>query len=172
MWKLIEAGQETDEQRALLARTPPINLFRLLGHHPPLATRIAALGAQVMNDEVALPARVRELIALRVARLFGSTYVEGQHRRVAQRLGIPECDIAGWLQGLPAGAIDPDEQQLLRAVESMVTSMALQPNDVAALELRWGDAGLVAIAVTVGYFTMLSLITRAAGLELESIRDV
>ncbi|WP_246038856.1 carboxymuconolactone decarboxylase family protein [Peristeroidobacter soli] len=172
MWKLIEAGQETEEQRTLLARTPPINLFRLLGHHPPLAARIAALGAQVMNDEVALPARVRELIALRVGRLFGSAYVEGQHRRVAQRLGIPDCDIVGWLLGLPASDIDLDQQLLLRAVESMVTGFALEPNDVAAIELRWGDSGLIAIAVTVGYFTMLSLITRAAGLELESPRDV
>jgi alkylhydroperoxidase family enzyme len=169
MWKLIEAGQETDEQRTLLARTPPINLFRLLGHHPPLAARIAALGAQVMNDDVALPARVRELIALRVGRLFGSAYVEGQHRRVAQRLGIPECDIAGWLLGQPGGDVDPNEQQLLRIVESMVMGTGLESNDLAAFELKWGDSGLAAMAITVGYFAMLSLITRAAGLELESI---
>lgn len=168
MWPLIEAGQETEEQRALLARTPPINLFRLLAHHPVLAARVAALGAQVMNDDVALPARVRELIALRVGRLLGGTYVEGQHRRLAQRLGISDRDIATWVSG--TGDIDPEEQRLLCFVESMITGIACKPDDLAALRQTWGDSRLVAMAISVGYFAMLSLITRVAGLELEPFR--
>src|SRR5579859_2314779 len=90
---LITMESGDTEQQSLLARVPPINLFRALVHAPSLAARVAALG-HALNTQTELSGRDIELIALRCGARLRSDYVVHLHRHVARSLGLDAEQIA------------------------------------------------------------------------------
>jgi len=164
---LITAATATPEQAALLARTPPINLFALLAHAPSPAGRIAALGASVMGNDIDPAAR--ELVALRIGVRMGGAYVEGQHRRVAARIGLGEELVAAATE-LGAQLPEGPYGDVLRLADTLAGSQPIEPDLAARLQAAYGSVGLMGLAITGGYFMMLSSVTRTFDLPLEPPR--
>lgn len=164
MIPLIVAATATPEQAALLARTPPINLFALLAHAPGLASRVAGLGSAVMTSDID-PA-LREMVAIRVGWKLGADYVEGQHRRVAGLLSLPARIVDAAIGG-PSGHLSPLQHDVLALADAIADCKALDVRLASRLEAELGREGLVGLVVTAGYFVMLGGVTRAFSLPLE-----
>lgn len=163
---LVSLDSATPDQVALLAATPPINLFKLLAHAPGPARRVAALGATLMDGRV--PPPLRELVALRVARRRGGGYVEGQHRRLAERLGLRTELVAAALGG-EDDALSPLERDVLQLADRLATNAPLEHDLQDRLVEALSAEGLMTLAVTAGYFAMVSAVTSAFSLPLETL---
>lgn len=163
---LVSLDVATPEQVALLAATPPINLFRLLAQAPGPARRVAALGATLMDGR--LSPLLRELVALRIARRRGGGYVEGQHQRLAERLGLRAALVAAALGGEDE-ALSPLERDVLQLADRLAANAPLEHDLQDRLIEALGAEGLMTLAVTAGYFTMVSAVTSAFSLPLEAL---
>lgn len=159
----VDPALATPEQAAVLAVTPPINLFRLVVHAPPLAKRIAGLGGAVMGG--AIDPRLRELVALRVAHRAHAAYVRGQHLRVAEMIDLPPNLIAA--AAGEATDLTAIEHDVLALADAVVGHAALDSVLQARLVEALGRDGTMGLVVTAGYFSMLAGITNAFTLPLE-----
>nr|WP_243451905.1 carboxymuconolactone decarboxylase family protein [Sphingosinicella soli] len=159
----IDPATATPAQAAVLAVTPPINLFRLLVHAPPLAKRIAGLGGAVMDGTI--DPILRELVALRVAHRAGAAYVRGQHLRVAELIGMPERLVAAAAE--EAADVNAVERDVLALADAVVHRAALEPALQARLIEALGREHTMGLVVTAGYFSMIAGVTNAFSLPLE-----
>src|SRR5207237_9620005 len=85
--------------------------FTMFLHAPPVAERVAHLGAYV-RFEGSLDMRVRVLAAMTVAREFEALYVWGAQSGGARRQGVPEATITA-IRENDSGGIAPEGAQIV-----------------------------------------------------------
>jgi uncharacterized peroxidase-related enzyme len=78
------------------------NLYRTTGNSP--ATLSALLGLGEANAKGAFPAKVREAIALAVARVNGCDYCASAHSAIAGNLKVAPAEVAANLNGTSSDA--------------------------------------------------------------------
>jgi 4-carboxymuconolactone decarboxylase len=142
-------------RRALVG--PFIPLLR----SPDLMTRLQLVGEYLRFDS-GLPADLRELVILLVARDWDQDFEWGHHAPLARAAGLDEQVIAAIRDGRsPLGGSDD-----VLAVWQFVTELGehhavtdLTFNDVMRAV---GDTGVVELIATVGYYTTLAMTMNAA----------
>ena len=137
--------------------------FTMLLHCPPLASRLAQLGAYV-RFEGKLDQRVRVLAAMTVAREFEAVYVWGAQAGAARRQGVPEATIAAIREnhsrGLPA-----DDAQIVEFTRDLLRKHRVGAASMKALQQRFGDEQFIELTGTIGYYSMLAMTVNACELE-------
>ena len=88
----------------------PFTIFRTLVRHPRLFRKSMALGTELLIKG-RLPARVREVVILRVAWRTGSVYEWGQHVRIGRDSGLDDDEITSL--ATEAAAVDWPEGERL-----------------------------------------------------------
>jgi alkylhydroperoxidase family enzyme len=152
---------------------PPLALFRTLGHAPPLARAMQALGSYFLGSRAkvgrALEARDREIVILRVTGRARCAYEWGVHATIfAARVGIDEAQVRSTAAGGPGDTCWADaDRALLRLVDAL-DATADAPDDV------WGDAAgrfsaqaLLEICVLAAWYRGISYVANAARVPLE-----
>jgi 4-carboxymuconolactone decarboxylase len=129
-------------------------LFRSLMNYPALAERFAELG-NLLRFEGVLPADVRELAILTVARDLRVAYVWETHQENARRAGLSATLIADVLAGHALSA-NPLYEQVQTLVGHFLRQervpQLLQDDLVAA----FGLPGFVQLAVVINYYRMIA----------------
>ena len=75
----------------LLAKLPPLNVFRMVAGAPRAVRPFMALGRAVLST--ALDARRREIAVLRVAHATSASYEWAQHEQLARNVGVSDEEI-------------------------------------------------------------------------------
>jgi len=144
--------------------------FTMLLHCPPLASRLAQLGAYV-RFEGKLDKRVRVLAAMTVAREFEAVYVWGAQAGAARRQGVPETTIAAIREnhsrGLPA-----DDAQIVAFTRDLLRKHRVDTASMRALQQRFGDEQFIELTGTIGYYSMLAMTVNACELEAAAGAEV
>jgi uncharacterized peroxidase-related enzyme len=109
------------------------NMFKMLGHDPPLALGIAAFLKPLLGDG-ALPAWYKELVAARVAMLNNCDYCVSSHSYLAKLRGASAAQVAG-VENFEAGPFTEREKLGFRAAERLHRS-ADEINDVFYKQLQ------------------------------------
>lgn len=131
--------------------------FAVLLHSPPLAGRVAHLGAYV-RFEGELPDAAREIAILVTAYEWDCAYEWASHEPIAREAGVE----AGWIDA--ARAAGPlDELPETQAVVVRFTRELLGDHDVTEGTFRetigeFGERGTVELTATVGYYSMLACV--------------
>ena len=143
-----------------------LNMPRTFARHPLLSRAILDFGRNV-QESAEIPARLREIVIMRVVWLYRSDFLWGQHNRVMRRLGMGEEHI----QAIKAGSDDPlwsaDERSVLRAVEELTRTRELADGAWKALSDRFSSRQILDILTILGQYSMLGLVFNAIGLQLE-----
>ena len=157
-----------------LRARPPLNIFRVLPHAPGTALGFLALGQSVLRGS-SLPARLRELVILRVGALSGAHYEVHQHRKLAVAAGVPKNAIdavlipgaaaATWLL---AGLSDA-ECAALAFTDDCVRAVKASDAAYAALASHFGPAQQVEIVVAIGFYMLVSRLLENLEVELEDV---
>jgi 4-carboxymuconolactone decarboxylase len=132
--------------------------FQLLLHSPALAERVAELGHLVRSGSCLTDAD-RELVTLATGRAIGCSFVWVSHLDPATAAGIPPETIAT-LQRDPAGLAERQRVLVLFADELCGTGTVSEETFDAARKLL-GTQGIVELALTIGYYTMLGYVMGA-----------
>ncbi len=126
--------------------------FEVLLHTPALAQRVAELG-HVVRYESGLDASDRELAILAAGRAHGCDFVWESHLDAARTAGV-RAEAIQILDG-GDGEFTAREQAIVDFVRTLVAISAVDDEAYRAVAGLLGTRGVVELATTIGYYTML-----------------
>lgn len=141
--------------------------FQLLLHSPQLAARVAAIGEYARFLSGALDGASRELAILATTRYWGAQYAFTHHVHLARLAGVREEAIQAVKAGTAPKGLTPIEALPVRFAQSLLRRRRVSDALWRQAVQRLGTEGVVDLAVTIGYYTLLSLWMLAAQVELE-----
>jgi alkylhydroperoxidase family enzyme len=160
-------GSIYGERRRERGGTAGVNALALLARHPALAQGYLTFNRHLLYESE-LDERTRELVVLRVARLYRSPYEWAQHVLVAEHLGMSRAEIDRVLAGPDADGWSPLEAAVLRAVDQLVDHADVDDDTWATLADEFDDAGLLDLIFTVGGYATLAMAFNASRLALDA----
>jgi 4-carboxymuconolactone decarboxylase len=137
--------------------------FTMFLHSPPVAERVAHLGAYV-RFEGSLDMRVRVLAAMTVAREFEAMYVWGAQTGGARRQGVPEATIAAIRENHSRG-VPAEDAQIIEFTRALLRRHRVDDAMFKAMQARLGNDQLVQLTTAIGYYTLLAMTVNACELE-------
>lgn len=150
---LIDAFPAT----AAFAGLRPDGLLAVLALHPSLSGPWQGFANAVVTSGV-LPARLRELVILRVAWLRRSAYVWGGHVAVGRRVGVSESDLQRVTDGAAAPGLTSVEAALLDATDRMLDGGDIDGLTWATLAESFDRRVLIEVGMIVGQYVLVSCI--------------
>src|SRR5437870_12730680 len=111
--------------------------FLMFMHCPPLAERVAHLGAYV-RFEGSLDMRVRVLAAMTVARELDALYVWGAQTGGARKLKVPESTITAVRERHSRG-VPPEDAQIIDFTRELLRKHRVDDATAKAVRARFGD---------------------------------
>lgn len=136
-----------------------IRPFEVLLHTPAVARLVAELGAQIRFAS-SLSDHDRELVIITAARAHGCAFEWDSHRPLAEEAGVRPEVIAHVDHG--AGAdLTGTEALLIGFVRELCASGTVSSDAFAGARDHLGDAGVVELSATVGYYTLLGYVMGA-----------
>ena len=148
-------------------RPKGLNVLGTLAQHPELTTAFHTLTGHVLFASTITP-RQRELLVLRVAHLRGSDYEWAQHVVLAGDAGIAPDEVERIADGPDAGAWDPVDAALVRAVDELVADARIADGTWAVLAEHLDQQQLMDVVFTVGTYEVLAMALRTFGVELDA----
>jgi 4-carboxymuconolactone decarboxylase len=138
---------------------PPLALFRLLGQHIDLASRITPMASGLLNRGL-LPAYDREVLIARVTARLGAEYEWGIHALLyAPAVGVTPETLRATVHG--------DDSLLLRTADELLDDGRLSPATLEALEEHHSTAQIIEIHLLCGWYRTLSTLMLSADLPIE-----
>lgn len=153
----------TDDQLELYdqvtaSRGEMIRPFAVLAHVPALAKPLSDVGAGI-RFAGGLSDHDRELVILTVASIHDCAFEWDSHHQIAIDAGVrPEA--LSYLQGGP-GDLTADEATLIEFTRELCSTASVSTGTFDGVAARLGDAGVVELAATVGYYTLLAFVMGA-----------
>jgi 4-carboxymuconolactone decarboxylase len=134
--------------------------FPALLRSPELADRVRHLGDYV-RFESALPAQLRELAILLVARFWSAHYEWHAHRQAALKAGMsPEIPEA-IAQGRRPPSLSEEENVIYDFFTQLLTKKDVADDTYQAAVQRFGEKSVVELICTAGYYSFVSLVLNA-----------
>ncbi|WP_319448718.1 MULTISPECIES: carboxymuconolactone decarboxylase family protein [unclassified Mycobacterium] len=168
----LPPGQWDDRTRDSLASALPPErrnprdagyALATLARHPDLAQAYLPLGNYLQAGST-LPARMRELVILRVAHRTGCVYEWTHHIRLGKRKGLSDDDIACAADGR---AHLPREQAALTASDELLASFRVSDQTWATLGEHLDDRQRMDLVFTVGGYLLLAMGLNTFGVNPE-----
>jgi alkylhydroperoxidase family enzyme len=164
-WHAPLAELPEDVAETLRARgARQLNLYRALSSSPEVVRAWLGYIWSLRDDCVATPRPLRELVILRTAVRHASPYEWHHHRLMAAELG--EEKIAGVARWRDSAAFDAGERAALELADAVCDGQ-VQGEVARAVAERFGDRGLVELAVTAAAYVMVPRVLSALGVQLE-----
>ena len=147
-------------------RDKVLNVFRAMLKSPGAAEAVAAVGEYIRYKSRLDPV-VREIATLMTAREHDNEYEWAQHLPLARQAGVSEQAIEAIRSGRAPMGIPAKEGVFAQAAKELIRDGTLGDRTFQAIEHLLGPAQTIDLIVLVGYYTMLSGVIRALGVELE-----
>ena len=150
------------EQQILQARGRISTLYRVLLNSAPIAQGWEAMLSAV---RASLPARLRELVILRIAMLNGAPYEFDAHLPHARQAGVPDEAIAALRTGTVAQALEPVDRLVLELADAMTRDIVVPDALYERLKPHFDAQGLVELVATIAAYNMVSRFLVALRIE-------
>jgi AhpD family alkylhydroperoxidase len=155
----------TPEHRALLARLPPLNVFRMVAGAPAALRPFMALGSAVLST--ALDARRREIAVLRVAHATNARYEWVQHEQLARNSGVSESEIAAIGSEERVTSLDEECNLICRVADEISRDVRLSDAALEQIVERYGPREASELILLVSYYNMVSRFLESTRVEVE-----
>jgi AhpD family alkylhydroperoxidase len=153
------------EQRELLGRLPPLNVFRMVAGAPRAVRPFLALGGAVLST--ALDARRREIAVLRVAHATGASYERTQHEQLARHAGVTEAEIEAIGSEEPVASLDEECNLICRVADEISRDVRLSDEALERIVDRYGAREAAELILLVSYYNMVSRFLESTRVEVE-----
>jgi alkylhydroperoxidase family enzyme len=134
-----------------------LHTVAVLAHQPALMGPFLAWAA-ALSLQSALPRRDHELLALRTARNFESTFEWDEHADYARHAGVSETELSSVSAGRDARTWTDHERALLVAADELHDDHQISDETWRVLARHYDVAQLVEIPYVVGQYAMLSMV--------------
>ena len=148
----------------------PVNLYRALGNHPALTAAWTEFANAIRHDSKT-PRALREIMILRTAQIAKSEYEWAHHLRMARKAEVSEAKIAALATWQTSPEFDAKERAALALTEA-VMACSVTDDVHAEVKRHFSDAEFVELALTAGFYAMVSRMLDAMRVELDTdVRD-
>ncbi|MDH5294470.1 MAG: carboxymuconolactone decarboxylase family protein [Acidimicrobiia bacterium] len=154
----------TPEQQATFdwvveSRGSMIRPYEVMLHAPGIAQPMAELGAQVRYRS-SLSDHDRELVIVTAAVAHGCAFEWDSHEPLARKAGV-RSEVLDFLESGASVELTDGEAALIDFVNELCEASGVEDSTFAAAREHLGESGVVELAATVGYYTMLAYIMGA-----------
>jgi 4-carboxymuconolactone decarboxylase len=152
-------------QVRMLAKLPPLNVFRMVAGAPGAGRPFLQLGGAVLSG--ALDARRREMAVLRVAHATKASYEWAQHEQLARTAGVSEVEIDAINREEPVTGLDEEGNLICRVADEISRDVRLSDEALEAIVDRYGSREAAELILLVSYYNMVSRFLESTRVELE-----
>ncbi|BBZ43558.1 carboxymuconolactone decarboxylase family protein [Mycobacterium parmense] len=125
--------------------------------NPTLSTTIVPTGAYFQQHSTLTKAEI-EITTVLVTAQWRSAYATYEHEIIAERDGhLDPRRVEALIAGLPVSFDDPREQVVYELASALVTARVVPTGLYRRARDLLGDAGIVDVAVLLGWFTMVCM---------------
>lgn len=142
------------------SRGSMIRPFQVMLHSPGIARHMAELGAEVRYRS-SLSDHDRELVILTCAVVHRCPFEWDSHEPIARAAGV-RTEVLEYLQKGAATTLTDGEATLIDFVRELCETSGVSDRTFATAQQALGDRGVIDLASTVGYYTMLAFIMGTA----------
>jgi alkylhydroperoxidase family enzyme len=142
------------------------NTMMVLANHPKLALASLDMGRYMLVDS-SLTKRQKELVVLRVAWRYGSTYQWAHHVHSGRQIGITDGEFEALASPNPSPAWNEQDQALISAIDQLCDAGRIDDATWAILAAQMDKKQLMDFLYSVGFFTMNAWAFGAMGVQLE-----
>jgi AhpD family alkylhydroperoxidase len=155
----------TPEHREMLAKVPPLHVFRMMAGTRRGLRPFLQLGGAVLST--ALDARRREIAVLRVAHATGAGYEWAQHERLARNAGVTDAEIEAIRTEEPVQSLDEECNLICRVADEVSREVRLSDDALEQIIDRYGAREAAEVILLVSYYNMVSRFLESTRVELE-----
>ena len=157
----------SEVKRTFEALPVPLKVFRMMAHAETNFRPLLRLGTSILTEQQ-LPAALRELAILRVARLSGAEYEWVQHVAIARMCGVSDEQIGALERDQPSAAcFDTVAALVLRATDEIVRDGGPSDATFAAVAEHLSHREIVELVVAVGFYMMMARLMISVRIDLE-----
>jgi 4-carboxymuconolactone decarboxylase len=146
----------------------PLALFRTLGIHQELASRMRPLGAGILGHGRVEP-RLREVMIHRTCALCGAEYEWGVHViGFGKPLGLSEEQLQATVHGSWADPCwDSEESSVFRLADELHKTSTASDELWQALSAHFDEAQIIELLVTAGWYHVISYVCNGVRVQRE-----
>jgi 4-carboxymuconolactone decarboxylase len=163
-----DAKAPSPRVREVLDQIPPLNIFRMMANADSAFVPWLRWGAALLT-ELELPADLREIAILRVARLTpGAEYEWIQHEAIARSVGVSEAQVAALARDKPEDACFKEREKIVLRFTSQVVTDARPSEQV--LEQAKGELSarqVVELLMVIGQYMLVGRVMATTGIEMD-----
>jgi 4-carboxymuconolactone decarboxylase len=169
---LVDVASAPPAVREGLAALPPqATVYRMVAHAETLFRPFLELSG-LIQTQLQLDARLRQLAILHVSVITGCDYERVQHEVIATLEGVTDEQIAAVAQGrLDGPEFDPREATVLRFVNEVVEQRGASAATTGAIQELFTPREIVELLMVVWQYLGLALLLNTTGLEPEPPLD-
>ena len=131
-------------------------MYLSLLNHPELTRCVSDLGTFLRFGAGTLPAAVRELVILWLARQVGAAYEWIKHEPVARAAGLPDPVLNPLRAGQVPPGLDETQQAALQVAKFALELHSIPVEVQEALVAQVGLKGVIELVVLVGFYRMIA----------------
>lgn len=164
----VEFETASPKARETLEKLPAkLNIFKMMAHAETNFRPLVGLGTSILTQQQ-LPARLRELAILRVARLSKAEYEWVQHVPIAKMTGVSDEQVAA-LERDDAGAacFDAVDRVVLRATDEIVRDGGPSDATFAELSRHLSHREFVELVLAVGFYMVMARLMISTRIDIE-----
>lgn len=143
-----------------------MHVLGTLAHHPALAKAFLTFNQHVATAST-LPARVRELVILRISWLRRSEYELVQHVILGRRAGLTDDEIERIQAGPDAPGWSAGDADLVRAVDELHGRAAIGPATWKRLSATFSTQQMMDLIFVIGCYEILGMAFNSFNAQLE-----
>jgi alkylhydroperoxidase family enzyme len=164
----VEPDTAPQKTKELLERLPAkLNIFKMMAHAETNFRPLVALGTSILTEQQ-LPAKLRELAILRVARLSRAEYEWVQHVPIAKLVGASEAQVAALERDdATAACFDPVERIVLRATDEIVRDGGPSDATFADLQAHFSHREIVELVLAVGFYMVMARLMISTRIDVD-----
>ncbi|GAG84700.1 unnamed protein product, partial [marine sediment metagenome] len=132
-----------------------LNLYKVVANSPGLLLNFIRLGNSVIG-RMGLPARLREIVILRVARLTGSEYEWAQHAPVALQVGVSQKQLDSISDWKNSAEFNNKERAVLQYTDEVAQKVKVTDQTFNTLKNFFNEQTIVELTMTIGYYEMVA----------------
>ena len=151
------------------AAVEPLRLFRTLIVHEELMSRMRPLGAGILGGTAKVPPPLREVMIHRTCALTGAEYEWGVHvMGFARPLGFTDEQIESTVRGSWQDPCwDAEQSAVFRLADELHETSTISDELWEALTANSGEAQILELLVTAGWYHVISYVCNGARVEPE-----
>jgi len=165
----VEVETASGDAKAVLEQLPVrLNIFKMMAHAETNFRPLMRLGQSILTQQQ-LPAKLRELAILRVARLSKAEYEWVQHVPIAKMTGASDEQVAALERDDPAAAcFDPVDRAVLRATDEIVRDGGPSDATFAELASHFSHREIVELVLAVGFYMVMARLMISTRIDVDA----